>query len=187
MLSKNLRILGAALALSLTACASATTTPIPVLTFANIGSTPINVSRMTVRNDSAASEIPFVVSPQGAMETYLNKRFTAQGFDGELRAVIEEAKVSEGYKPSESKVGRFFEVAGAEEYNVGIRLRLEHIDNTGLLRYSNVFNVRRTIRVSEHSSIAEREAKQLEGLDILFQDLDREVGRVVLTDMKLTL
>ena len=185
----NLQVVSVALMLGLAGCSTAGTDAphIPTLTFAQVRSSPINVARITVRNEALASEQPFVVSPQGALETYLNRRFSAQGFEGELRGVIEEAQVTQGYKPSDSKVGKFFEVAGAEEYNVVIRVRLEHADNTGLMRYSNVLTLRRVIRVSEHSSIEERERRQLEGLEILFQDLDREAGRIVLTDMKLAL
>lgn len=181
------RILSAAAVLGIAACAGSDPHPMPMLTFEHIAPAPINVARISVSNEAAPSEVAFVVSPQNAMEEYLNRRFAAQGLEGELRGVIEEAQVSEAHKPSDSKVGNFFGVAGFDEYNVTVRLRLEWVDQDGIKRYSNVLAARRTMRITEHASVAEREKHQIEGLEILFRDIDREAQRIVLRDMNLGL
>lgn len=177
--------------LVLGACSSAPqATALPGLTFAHLQPLALNVSVVDIRDDSKplkAQDESFVIAPGEALETYIQRRFAAAGPANKLEAIIEEADVTHAYKPSPNSAGKFFEVAGIDEYDVKVRLRLEHDDGAPQPLYSNTLTVHRMIRVSEHASVAEREKRQMEGLEILFQDLDREAQRIVLQDMRLGL
>lgn len=193
MTSSIRKIISTALMLLLCACANTSpeATALPLMTFAHLAPMPVNVGLVDVRDDTALISSSgaggFVVEPSSAVESYLKRRFVAAGMGHSLLGVIEEAHVTSSHKPSHSKVGSFFDVAGTDEYEVVIRLRLEHRDNQTQPIYSNTMTARRVIRVSEHASVAERERKQLEGMESLFQDIDREAQRIVLEGMKIGL
>lgn len=159
--------------------------PLPLLTFAHLDPVAVDVGALKTQNEEDPVSESFVVSPYRAIEDYLHSRFTPKGFRGVLHAFIEEASVVHSYEPSQNKLGEFLDVAGQDVYDMTITLRLENLGEDERVAYGTVLTVRRLVRVSEHASIAERERRQLQGLEFLFKDIDSEVLRIVLSDMRL--
>jgi hypothetical protein len=69
---------------------------------------------------------------------------------------------------------------------VKLVMRLEHISPSGTVLYGNTIKAQRTMNITEHASVAEREQHELEGMEKLFADLDAQVVQVVTTGMHLT-
>ncbi len=180
---RNRKLLSYAAVCALAACSSGAGLPQPDITFQHIQPMPVNVR--TVETDvHPGNEVDgFVISPTTASERYLSTRFNAVGGQGTLRAVMEDITVRHVYSPSKGKVSGYLNVAGHDVYDVKAVLRLEHISDSGTVLYGNTLKAQRTMNITEHASIAEREQHQLEGLEKLFADLDRQVVRIVLGDM----
>ncbi|MGB4106253.1 MAG: hypothetical protein WBK55_00475 [Alphaproteobacteria bacterium] len=169
----------------LAACAAGEGLPQPDITFDHLQRLPVDVAN--IETDVRAGNVAdgFVVSPSAAAERYLSSRFNAVGGSGTLRAVMEEITVRHVYNASKGKVTGYLNVAGHDVYDVKLVLRLEHVSPSGTVLYGNTMKAQRTMNITEHASVAEREKHQLEGMEKLFAELDQQVVRVVLTDMRL--
>lgn len=169
----------------LAACASGAGLPQPDITFDHLQPMPVSVAQVETEVLGGAEADGFVISPSEASERYLSSRFNAVGGNGTLRAVMEESTVRHVYSPSKGRMTGYLNVAGHDVYDVKLILRLEHISESGVVLYGNTLKAQRTMNITEHASVAEREQHQLEGMEQLFADLDRQVVRVVLSDMRL--
>ncbi len=175
-------------ALALPACSSLPKPegkPLPAITFEHIQKLPISVGSLRTHSESEAISESFVVSPHNVMSEYLHARFVPKGFSGSLQAVIETANIEHSYQPSSNKAGSFLDVGGLDVYSMTVKIRLEYIGQDEKLIKGSVLTGGRIVKVSEHASIAERERRQFEGMELLFKDLDEAVKSIVLGDMGL--
>jgi hypothetical protein len=157
----------------------------PGLTFSHLKTIPISVGAIKTNESESPFSESFVASPYQAFDDYIHARFAPSGFAGFLSAKVEAATISHSYQAANSDVGRFFNVAGMDVYDMTLKVRLEHLNMDGQMVRGDVLTARRIVRVSEHTSIADREKAQLDALEAMFSDLDSEVLRVVLADMDL--
>ncbi len=179
------KILGFAALSVLAACSTGEGLPQADITFQHLQPMPVNVRNVETGVQPGNEANGFVISPTTASERYLSSRFRAAGGQGTLRARMEEVTVRHVYAPAKGKVAGYLNVGGHDVYDVKVVLRLEHAGESGAVLYGNTLKAQRTMNITEHASIAEREKFQMEGLEKLFADLDRQVVRVVLTDMRL--
>jgi hypothetical protein len=188
LFSRNFLIAFAAVLICLTGCSTSHPAgkPLAQMTFDHLQQIPINVGALKshTENGDFASE-SFVASPYDAIESYLRTRFAPAGSHGTLEATIEDASITHSYEPSKNRAAKWMDVAGNDAYDMVVKVRLTHRDTSGQTLYSSVLTGRRIVRVNEHSSIAEREKRQLEAMETMFADLDREILRIVLKDMNL--
>jgi hypothetical protein len=185
-MSARIRVfLGVFMTLLVAGCAAPKGEPMPMMTFAHLKPIQINVSQIDVSSDYQGGNEAFFMMPDEAVQNYLQTRFYAAGQAGVLKAFIEESSVHKSYVPSDSQIGQYLDVGGLDRYEVGVALRLEHRDARDTALYGKIIRLKRIINVPEHASLSEREQHQLEGMEILFQDLDREVRRIVLEEMHL--
>ena len=145
----------------------------------------MNVATVDTHVERGNEAEGFVISPTEASRRYLSSRFQAAGGQGTLRAVMQESTVRHVYNASKGKVAGYLNVAGHDVYDVKLVLRLEHISERGTVLYGNTIKAQRTMNITEHASVAEREQHQLEGMEKLFADLDRQVVHIVASDMRL--
>src|SRR5262245_18607735 len=169
----------------LAACSTGEGLPQAELTFQHIQPMPVMVRDIETDVLNSTDADGFVMSPETAAERYLSTRFRADGTEGTLRAVMQDITVRHVYDPSKGNVTGYLGVAGHDGYAVNAVLRLEHVSDSGTVLYGNTIMAQRTMNITEHASVAERERHQLEGLEKLFADLDKEVVKTVLTDMRL--
>jgi hypothetical protein len=170
----------------LAACATGVGLPSPDLTFQHIQPMPVNVGHVDTQVIDGNEAEGFVISPTTASKRYLSSRFRAAGSQGTLKAVMQEITVRHVYNPSKGGVKDFLDIAGHDVYDVKLVMRLEHISDSGTVLYGNTIKAQRTMNITEHASVAEREQHQLEGLEKMFADLDRQVVKIVTSDMRLT-
>lgn len=169
----------------LVACSGGAGLPHADVTFQHLQPMPVNVANVETNVNEGKEVDGFVISPSGTAEKYLSSRFNAVGSEGTLRATVDEVTVRHVYNASKGKVTGYLNVAGHDVYDVKVVLRLEHISPGGTVLYGNTIKAQRTMNITEHASIAEREQHQMEGLEKLFADLDQQVVRIILTDMRI--
>jgi hypothetical protein len=169
----------------LAACSGGSGAPHPDITFQHIQAMPVNVATVDTHVEQGNEAEGFVISPTIAAERYLSTRFRTAGTEGTLRAVMQEITVRHVYNASKGKISGYLNVAGHDVYDVKLVLRLEHLSDRGTVLYGNTIKAQRTMNITEHASIAEREQHQLEGLEKLFADLDQQLVHIVVSDMHL--
>jgi hypothetical protein len=169
----------------LVACSTGAGLPQPEMTFQHIQPMPVNVANVETHVEDGNEAEGFAISPTAASQRYLSTRFRAAGSEGTLRATMQEITVRHVYNASKGGVTGFLNVAGHDVYDVKLVLRLEHVSPSGTVLYGNTMKAQRTMNITEHASMAEREQHQLEGMEKLFADLDRQVVKVVASDMRL--
>lgn len=178
-------IVGLSFAL-LAGCASAPeATATPGLTFQHLRPVAVNARNIQTNVNPGPEVDGFVVSPYNAAENYIQSRFRADGAKDTLRTSFEKVGVTHTHEGAKNKIAGYLDVAGFDVYKVDLFLRLEHVSETGTVLYGNTIHAARVMKITEHASIAEREKHQLEGLEILFKDLDEQVKTVVLEDMRI--
>jgi hypothetical protein len=179
------RLLAFSSALVLAACSTGEGMPHADLTFQHIQPMPVNVAHIDTHVVRGNEVDGFAISPTTSSERYLSNRFRAAGPEGTLHAEMLESTVRHVYDPSKGEVTGFLGVAGHDVYDVKVVLRLEHIAADGTVLYGNTVKAQRTMNITEHASIAEREQHELEGMEKLYADLDAQVLKIVTSDMHL--
>ncbi len=99
--------------------------------------------------------------------------------------MAERTDVTRRFEKAGNSAADYMNIGGQDVYDVKVKIRLEHVSERGNVLYGNTISARRVMKISEHTSIAERERHQLEGLEALFADLDRQVTKTVVQDMGL--
>lgn len=135
----------------------------------------LNVAAIEVQDMSKAdgnSEfVPFVESVGDTLKGYLGGRFEAIGGAETLSFVIEDKRLTHSFKESGYSVGKFLGVDGQDVYKIDVTVQATLRDDYGNERGKR-FHLWRELSISEHDSVAEREKKQLEGLEALMGSLD---------------
>ncbi|HRQ60976.1 MAG TPA: hypothetical protein PLO23_05645 [Alphaproteobacteria bacterium] len=175
-------------AIALTACSNSNVSGVapPDLTFQHVRSVNIPVSDLTIeRAAPSQSNAPgFVVPFEDKIEPYFRKKVQVVGGEKRMKVIIEESYVKESFEPSANKVAGFFDMAGFDVYNLSLILNVRSEDNFGGHKGVRL-KLARTIKVSEHASVAEREMKQTEGVEALFRELDVNMTRIALQELDL--
>jgi hypothetical protein len=175
--------------LVLTSCSSGTDgKPPPDLTFQNVIPVNLPVSDINVERASgynaATNATSFVVPFSDKIESYVRRKMQAMGGDKRLRVIIEDASVKEHFQPSDNKVAGFLDVAGFTVYDLSLVMNVRAEDSYGGNKGVRL-KLGRTIKVSEHASVAERELRQTEGVEALFRELDTNMTRITLQELDL--
>ena len=160
--------------------------PLPAMTFKHLQPVVLNVASTEIQVRPSLTSEGFSYPLDDMVDFYLQRKLNAVGQKGNILASLEESSIKRLYEPSEYEALSYFDLAGFDVYEVALKLRLEHqADNGGEPLYGTVINARRLIKVSQHTSIVEREQAQFEGLEQLFLELDSHVDKVLIQDMKL--
>lgn len=188
MITRRFGLIAAAV-LCLCACESGRPggLPLPQMTFAQIQPMPVNVRLVNASVSESDAVDDFAIDPGAAAKQYLARRFVAAGNSGALEINVEKAAVVKTHEAAGNSVAGFLNVGGADAYAVTLIVRFEHLDEGGRVLYGKVLTARRIVRISEHDSLATRERRQMEAMEALFSDLDREIRIAALEDKSLAL
>jgi hypothetical protein len=148
---------------------------------------PINVSTINTHIREMKVGGAFVADPVEVMQKYLKARYEPRGMQDSLEVTIEEASVTKTEKAADSKVARYFNVGGQDVYNITLRVRFDYVETGGRLIYGRVYTAKRQMGISQHASIAEREQREVEGLEKMLTELDVRIRTMILNDMRLGL
>lgn len=160
-------------------------TPLAEITFAHLEALPVNVARIDVRIEESESPADFVKAPGDIMRQYVASRFTPVGREGYLDIKVEQALVEKSYLEAENRVAKFMGFGGGDSYKVTYQIKLDYFRSSGVFVSGHVVKATRTINMSEHVSISQREKHQQEGIEKLFQELDRQIETIVSRDLNL--
>lgn len=162
--------------------------PLPNMTFQHIKPISLPVSEVLVEDLSTADSIArthsFTVPYETVLQNYVQRKFNAVGGNKVLRVVVEQISVNESFEESKNRVAGFLDVAGFEVYDVKLGLNIAARDAYGAEKGVRL-KAERKIKVSEHASVAERERLQMEGLEVMFRELDASITRIVFQDLGL--
>jgi hypothetical protein len=151
----------------------------PHMTFGHLAPVPLHIERV-VRSPMAPDQMAgmpesFTVPIDDITNAYITRRLQAAGGPEVLSIDVEELSVHYDQKASENGVAEFFGVAKIDSYVVQLTMNLTlNNEHNGAVR-GRKFTVRRVINITEHASVADREKRQLEGVEAMFEDVDRTV------------
>lgn len=171
--------------MAFTACAVQPAQPVRLVSFDHLKPYEVNVAHVDARVMTGSAKGSFIADPAKVLEQYMQSRFLARGSRNGLEATVEEATVVKQEQPSSNRVARYLNVDGSDVYNITLRVRFEHKDSAGATLYGKVLTARRTMHISEHASVADREKTEIVNLERMFGDIDREVTHMVIEDMRL--
>lgn len=164
--------------------------PLADVTFAHLQPLQLNLSAInhidvaTTKNDKSPQH--FYVSIRDLFKDYSSTRFKANNKGiPELNIILEAVDVIYQQKESDNKLANYIGVARMDEYVISLKLNLSLMNNTSGALKGRHLNLQRIISISEHVSIAERERRQMQGVEAMFVDLDQAIIDVLRNDFGL--
>lgn len=130
------------------------------------------VDRYNPAADPNDMSTTFAIPPVEAVKAYGRGRIRAQGDNGRLEFIIENASVHSKLREPDSKVQRWMGVNRKDEYEILVSVRLSVLDNAGMERKGTTLTARRNLEIPDTYSLATREEKQAQALVELIRDLD---------------
>lgn len=137
----------------------------------------------TPQTDTIQLPEGFVANPVTITHDYFTNRFHETGTQGKLSVVIDNATIKHSIQKSESSVGAFIGVDHYDVYDITMLIKLDVFEVKGYQKQENKIRVSRSVSVSEHVSLAERERIQMQALDALMDDVDEGVKNILGQDL----
>lgn len=165
--------------------------PLPGFNFEYMDSFTANVANVEVLNHYGAAKpandasAVFVMPPDETFKKYLESRYKPHGARGRLVFEITEASVYNFNQEAASKMVRWMDMGGHEEYNLTLKVHVRAFDIPGYNEMGKVITANRRVKMSEHSSVAEREKLQFEALEKAIHDIDAAVQKTIRQDFGL--
>lgn len=153
---------------------------LPDLTFSHMPPVQVDVQTLLSSPDDPAPVAPavphgFVVTPDALWQDYTAQRFQAVGSSGLLYVLLESYSIEQDRKESDYSWGQFLNVDGLDEYKIEMTVHLLWKDELSGEAKGQRFTVQRVTTISEHASPIEREQKQFEVMEELFQKIDANI------------
>lgn len=152
--------------------------PAPDFALSNLPTMMVDVTSVDIvdRYNPAADpndiSTTFAIPPVEAVKAYGRGRIRAQGDNGRLEFIIENASVHSKLREPDSKVQRWMGVNRKDQYEISVSVRLSVLDNAGVERKGTTLTARRNLEIPDTYSLATREEKQAQALVDLIRDLD---------------
>ncbi|MGH1375900.1 MAG: hypothetical protein ACRBCK_06070 [Alphaproteobacteria bacterium] len=127
----------------------------------------------------------YVANPADLIFDYLGSRYQATGSQGKLRIEIDDITVKHTIEQSSNAVGAALGVAKKDKYTVHAALKIVALGTSRYDRKEVTLKAHRTVTVSEHISLSERENAQMQALDNLLDDLDVTIKRLLMQEFYL--
>lgn len=176
-------------AVHLSACTSTPASsgkPLPELTFTNITPYHVQASHVEVETKYTPGADPkdvastFAVSPDVAVRRYAENRLQPGGQPGGFKFVIEDARVYQTVIKPDNKVVNWVGAGNQDQYELFLKLSLYYTDDVGMQSgRKGEMSFNRTLTMPSSVSLSEREARQMEFLDMLMKDVDVAVMKAL--------
>ena len=166
--------------------------PLPELTFVHMGSFPVNVARIDVENLYDAGSDPkdmsssFPSPPDITLRRYAESRLQAVGAEGTLKFVIEEASVHHSLVQPAGKFTTWMGVHRKDLYEVFMKIRMYEVAADGQEGTHSILNMKRSIAIPQHYSVADKELEKFKFLETMMQDVDGAVTGALRDKMNLS-
>lgn len=165
--------------------------PVPELTFAQLKTIPVNISRIDFNTQAERGAAMWDVGnelktpPNVAMNRYLTKRFRAIGADGVLGVRLAKAMIHAEEAPHENKVLSYIRLADITEYTFDIVVELETMYLAGQPNTKTTKRFVRKTRMPMNATLSYREAKLQRTLEEIMRDVDESLVRTLAYDFAL--
>jgi hypothetical protein len=162
--------------------------PVPELTFAQLQTIPVNISRIEFDTDAERGAEMWDVAnelrtpPDTAMKRYLQKRFRAIGADGILNVNLQKARITAEAAPNENKLLSYVRLADITEYTYDIIVDLETMYLAGQPNTRTSKRFMRKLRMPMNATLSYREAKLQRTLEEIMRDVDESLIRTLAYD-----
>ncbi|PCH99515.1 MAG: hypothetical protein COB76_05590 [Alphaproteobacteria bacterium] len=165
--------------------------PIPELTFAQIQTIPVNVSRIKFSTQpergaalwDIANDLP--TPPNTAMNRYLTKRFKASGTDGVLGINLQKAQILSEDVPHENMILSYVPLANVVEYTFDIVVGLDVAYIAGQADTTTTKRFMRKVRMPVNATMSYRESRLQRTLEEVMRDVDESLVRTLSHDFNL--
>lgn len=159
--------------------------PLANMTFSHLQPLRLNAASVEVQNQSQPTgniAEGFLVPLDEMVRAYVQRRLIAGGGDPSVNVMIEKIAVTHERKASKNSIANYLDLAYQDQYKVDIGLHLNMRDPLTGSERGRRFSVQRSMNISEHVSVAEREKRQMEGLEEMFRQIDQTVVDIVKND-----
>lgn len=165
--------------------------PLPDLTFAHVAPLSVNVAAVEIVNDANSSADPrdvsssFPAAPDITLRRYAERRIQANGVEGTLKFVIEEARIYHDVSQEDNKFVNWTGLDRLDNYDVSLRIRLFVEHPGGAQSNHAILNLKRTISIPQRYSLSEKEQEKFNFLEMLMDDVDKAVTDALQNKMNL--
>lgn len=143
----------------------------------------INRYDHTINPQDISASLP--TPPDVALTRYARSRLQAQGFEGTLQFIIEDASVTSQIEEPESAMLGWMRMGVQDRYDALVNLRLIMVGADGRERSEGTVRLRRYITVPQSHSIARREQALSDMVRELMDDVDDAVTGTLRNQMRL--
>lgn len=165
--------------------------PLPQLTFDHVQPLMVDVASINIDNryqpgyDMEDVSESFPTPPDMAIQNYTERRLQPAGNTGVLNVVIKDAHVYQSQVKPEGAVNRWFGMNDSDLYDILIKVSMFALNDSGERSPTVNMEFKSEMKIPEHYSIAEREAKQLEFLEELMKKVDQSYTKSLRDDLGL--
>ncbi len=184
-------LMAAAALIALPACQSGSHPdgkPLATMTFSHLQPLRLNAASVNVINQSQASgniAEGFLVPMDEMIRAYVQRRLVAGGGDPVVNVIIERINVTHERKASQNTVANYLDMDYMDQYKVDLGMHINMEDPLTGGQRGRRFNLQRVMNISEHVSVAERETRQMQGLEEMFRQIDETIVDIVKNDFNI--
>lgn len=191
VLRNRMRLIAAGffLSLAVTGCANNDGKVLTELSFNHIQPYPLYVASYEVfttpNTDSLKIPDGFVANPVKIANDYFTNRFNSTGSRGKLSVLIDSANIEHKIEQSSNKIGAYMGVDRYDTYDISMIIKMVVFDVSEFEKKESSIRVNRSISISEHETLAEKERLQMDAMDKLMDDVDLGVKNVLAQDFSM--
>lgn len=182
-------IFGVALSSLCVGCSNNQGKVLTELSFNHIQPYPLYVASYeiftTPNTDNLKLPDGFVANPVLIAKDYFTNRFNSTGSRGKLSVVIDSASVEHKIEQSSNKIGAYIGVDRYDTYDISMIIKMAVFDVSDFEKKESSIRVNRSISISEHETLAEKERLQMDAMDKLMDDVDLGVRNVLAQDFSM--
>jgi len=184
MTLKHFFLTGAALlAILPAACTSTSTNNLPRadLGFTQMAPVSLGVSKVQVTDSTGGgAQLNPRVSPVEALTRYANRRLKANGGEGTLNFIIQQASLTASEVPNTGNWTENFQLSKPMEYVVTMRIGLDLVDRQTQPNVRSAYTLERKKQLPAGTSLAERDRQ----LNLMVEDMVKNVDDAVQAGLK---
>lgn len=152
--------------------------PLPELTFAHLAPVHLNVAEIKTEqifepdqeHQKVINQMP--ISPNSAVLRYFDQRYVAAGNEGRLIIQIIDTTVSRAEIEPEGRFSKLIGINKKQKYNAMAHIDVRFRRNTGSPASTSSVTARRTLTMPQNISLAEKDARLLEMIEDLVDEID---------------
>ncbi|MDH5722112.1 MAG: hypothetical protein OEY94_02170 [Alphaproteobacteria bacterium] len=150
------------------------------MTYDHLAPIPVYAASYEVINDKGETRIEgFIGDPAQSITDYFRHRYTPNGSNGKLVVRIVDSSITHRMLQSDNRMGALLGVDRDDEYTIKAQVDVQ-LYGSGAYRFQEVrINATQIVAISEHKSLVDREKLQMEAIDRLIGNIDKETQKIL--------